>query len=151
MISSNFSVRREKTSGSNNVVGVIYRNIVVYFFQSNDNFIEDNIASDNLDKGTTHTWESIHVSDDSAAEQHSLLVSTCCSCGHVTWCQRMLMLRPAAAQSRLLSDNVSLSSFQETGLLPCQSLLGDMTFGLSMSRLHLSVGAAGVFGKSHVP
>ncbi len=60
------------------------------------------------------------------------------------------MLGPAAAQSRLLSDNVSLSSLQETGLLPCLSLLRDMRFGLSMSRLHLSVSAA-VFGDSHVP
>lgn len=94
----------------------------------------------------THTWERSSVTDDSAAEQHSLLVSTCCSCGHVTWCQRMLMLRPAAAQSRLLSDNASLSSRQEAGFSPRQSLLGDRTFGSPQSPLTTSV-----FGNSHVP
>jgi len=74
-------------------------------------------------------------------EQYSLLVSTSFSCCHVTWCQRMLSLCLAAAQSRLLPD-VSLSSLHEMGLLPSQSLLKDWTFSLSMSRLALSVSAA---------
>ena len=45
------------------------------------------------------------------------------------------MLRPAAGQSRLLSDNASQSSLQETGFCRCQSPLRDGTFGLGMSRL----------------
>lgn len=45
------------------------------------------------------------------------------------------MLRPAAGQSRLLSDNVSQSSLQDTGFWCCQSPLRDGTFGLGTSRL----------------
>ena len=44
------------------------------------------------------------------------------------------MLRPAAAPSRLLSDNECLSSSEEIGPLACQSLLSDTTSALSMSR-----------------
>lgn len=52
------------------------------------------------------------------------------------------MLRPTAAQSRLLSDSMSLSSPRETGFLACQSVRRDWTFGPSMFRLHLRVSTA---------
>lgn len=57
--------------------------------------------------------------------EQSLLVSTWCSCGHVTWSQRMLMPLPHCSTKQLIIRTASsLSSLQDTGFLPCQSLLG---------------------------
>lgn len=83
----------------------------------------------------THTNERSCVADVLTTEQHSLLASTYCIFCHVTWCQKMLMLHPIVAQSRLLSDIASVSSFRQIGSCSCQSLHHDWTQGLTVSRL----------------
>ncbi len=140
-----------ETNGSINV-------IVVYRLYSNGNFIVDTITFDNLNEDIqcththtrAHTQGRSHETDALPTEQHSLLVSTWWCCGHVTWCQRMLMLSSAAVQSQLLSENMSPSSLPKTGFFPCHSLFRDWT-NACPAYFCQSLLLASVSGNSHAP